>query len=349
MKGKILHVCNTDKFIPPFISFIENNIGLEGHLFYLIGDHDRYPVTQNSSVEKVPAGAFNHFYGYIKLAFYMQAADKIILHGLSKKKIEQLLFFMPWVLKKCYWIIWGNDLYQYKLARHKKSWKKREFFRRPVIRKMGHLVTYVKGDVALAREWYGAEGEYHECLAYPSNLYKEHQGRSNAGDGRVNIQVGNSADPSNQHAEAFAAIAPYKAQHLHLYVPLSYGSKKNAVDVEQQAHELFDGQVTLLKSFMPLEDYQALLESVDIAMFNHERQQAMGNIITLLGMGKTVYLRSGVAHKQLFDDLGVKCFDVNDFSLERLSREEKEENMLKIKAYFSKSRLTKQLKTIFAN
>lgn len=348
MKGKILHVCNTDKFIPPFISFIEENIGLDGHLFYLIGDHNRYPVTQNGSVEKVPVGAFSHFYGYIKLACYMHTADKIILHGLSKKKIEQLLFLMPWVLKKCYWIIWGSDLYQYKTARHKKGWKKREFFRRPVIRKMGHLVTYVEGDVALARKWYGAEGQYHECLAYPSNLYKEHAGQGKKSK-CINIQVGNSSDPSNNHLAVFEKIAPYATQDIHLYVPLSYGSKKNAAEVEQEAEDLFGSQVTLLKDFMPPEDYYTLLEAVDIAVFNHERQQAMGNIITLLGMGKTVYLRNGVAHKRLFDELGVKCLDVSEFSLQSLNPEDKSNNMQRVRAYFSKEKLVHQLKDIFAN
>lgn len=348
MKGKILHVCNTDKFIPSFISFVEENIGLDGHLFYLIGDHESYPVNQVESVEKVRSGAIFHLWGYIKLAFYMQAADKIVLHGLSKKKIEQLLFFMPWVLKKCYWIIWGSDLYQYKLARHKKSWKKREFFRRPVIKKMGHLVTYVEGDIALARKWYGAKGEYHECLAYPSNLYKEHAGQGKQGES-INIQVGNSSDPSNNHLAVFETIAPYKSHNIQLYVPLSYGSKKNAAEVEQQADALFGSRVTLLKDFMPPEDYYALLETVDIAVFNHERQQAMGNIITLLGMGKTVYLRNGVAHKQLFDELGVKCLDVDEFSLQPLSPEEQSSNMQRVRAYFSKDKLTHQLTDIFAN
>lgn len=349
MKGKVLHICNTDKFIPSFITFVEQHFGLDDHLFYLIGNHDEYPVVQKKGVEKVRSGALFHLWGYAKLSAYMQMADKILLHGLSKKKIEQLLFCMPWVLKKCYWIIWGSDLYQYKLARHKKGWKKREFFRRPVIKNMGHLVTYVAGDVALAREWYGAEGKYHECLAYPSNLYKEHQGGSKAAGGPINIQVGNSADPSNRHADVFAAIAPYTTQNIHLYVPLSYGSRSNAAEVEGHVKALFGDHATLLKDFMPPKDYYALLETIDIAVFNHERQQAMGNIITLLGMGKTVYLRHGVAHKQLFDDLGITCLNVEDFSLQPLSVESQRRNTQRIRAYFSREKLAQQLNNIFSN
>lgn len=346
MKGKILHVCNTDKFIPGFISFVEEHIGLDDHLFFLIGDHDQYPVRQTRSVEKVSQGALSHLLGYARLAFYMHRAERIILHGLSKKKIEQLLFCMPWVLKKCYWLIWGSDLYLYKTARHKKGWKKREFFRRPVIRKMGHLVTYVEGDVALARQWYGAKGVYHECLIYPSNLYKEHGLKGTAED-TINIQVGNSSDPANNHADAFHKVAPYREQAIHLYVPLSYGNEKNAASVAEEGEAIFGEKITALRSFMPPSDYYRWLESIDIAVFNHDRQQAMGNIITLLGMGKTVYLREGVAHKALFDRLGIACFDVDDFSLERLSAEERAQNAGRVKAFFSRERLISQLRDIF--
>ncbi|WP_017429112.1 TDP-N-acetylfucosamine:lipid II N-acetylfucosaminyltransferase [Vreelandella jeotgali] len=346
MKSKILHVCNTDKFIPSFISFVEEYMGLDEHLFFLIGDHQQHPVRQTQSVEKIPQGALSHFLGYMRLAFYMHRAERIILHGLSKKKIEKLLFFMPWVLKKCYWLIWGSDLYLYKTARHKKGWKKREFFRRPVIKKMGHLVTYVEGDVALARQWYGAEGIYHECLIYPSNLYKAYKLEEKA-EGRINIQVGNSSDTANNHADAFDKIAPYKENDIHLYVPLSYGNAKNAVKVQQEGKVIFGKKVTALRDFLPLQEYYRILASIDIAVFNHKRQQAMGNIITLLGMGKTVYLREGVAHKELFDRLEIACFDVENFSLELLSAEEREKNVARVREVFSQERLINQLRDIF--
>lgn len=104
----------------------------------------------------------------------MQQADKIILHGSFNQHVVRLLFLMPRVLKKCYWVMWGGDLYVHKLGNHtSRRWKVNEFIRRPVIKNMGHLITYIKGDYALAREWYGARGNYQECFMYPSDLYKE--------------------------------------------------------------------------------------------------------------------------------------------------------------------------------
>jgi len=52
---RILHVCDLDKFIPPFIDFVEENFGLDNHFFWLNGDHDGYPVKQNQSNYKVKA------------------------------------------------------------------------------------------------------------------------------------------------------------------------------------------------------------------------------------------------------------------------------------------------------
>jgi len=38
-----------------------------------------------------------------------------------------------------------------------------------------------------------------------------------------------------------------------------------------------------LVDFIPFDEYLNLLAKVDIAIFNHKRQQTMGNITTLLG------------------------------------------------------------------
>ena len=42
---------------------------------------------------------------------------------------------------------------------------------------------------------------------------------------------------------------------------------------------------------LPLSDYLKILGKIDIAIFNHERQQAVGNITSLLGLGKKVYIK----------------------------------------------------------
>ncbi|WP_420230514.1 TDP-N-acetylfucosamine:lipid II N-acetylfucosaminyltransferase [Psychrobacter sp. ER1] len=157
----------------------------------------------------------------------MHQADKVILHSLVDISIVKLLFLSPWLLKKCYWVIWGNDLYTYKFDKRNRRWRVREVYRRPVIKKMGYLVTYMQGDINLAREWYGAQGEYKECLMYTSNIYKSVEIKKSA-NSQVSIQLGNSANSTNNHIEIIEKLARFEDNNFRVYTPLSYSDQNHA-------------------------------------------------------------------------------------------------------------------------
>lgn len=349
MSNKILHVCNLDKFIPPFIDFIEENFDLGMHFFWLNYDHKRYPVMQTSNVYKVKEGKRNKVRGYLALFNRMLHAEKIILHGLFNNKIILFLWVMPWLLKKCYWVVWGGDLYSYQLSKRDFKWYSREFFRRPVIRNMGHLVTYIPGDVELAREWYGAQGEYCECLMYLSNIVSPEvlkvTAQSNNNEGQLNVLVGNSADPSNNHIEALEKLLPYREQNIKIYVPLSYGDKIYAQKIIDKGNEWFGDKFYPITYFMDFNKYLELLKCIDIAIFNHKRQQGMGNIITLLGLGKKVYMRSDITPWAFFKEKDIKVYDVADINLLELQVNQK--NQFLVNSYFSYENCRNQLLDLF--
>jgi len=98
---------------------------------------------------------------------------------------------------------------------------------------------------------------------------------------------------------------------------------------------------------MPFEKYLEFLGEIDIAIFAHKRQQAMGNTITLLGLGKKVYMRSNITPWQLFKDIDVKVFDVDDIKINLIDEQTQKENQEKIKEYFSKENYLNQLKNLF--
>lgn len=346
MKNKIIHIAVGDKFLPPFIQFLKGNFDFSQHEFLLTTGMATNELTPEKNVYVAKRTVLSRFKHYFQAIIKIHQADKVILHGLFDIKLVFLLFFMPWLLKKCYWIIWGGDLYIYQLGERDSRWKRNEFFRRPVIRRMGHLVTYIKGDIELARKWYGAKGQHHECIMYLSNVYKELD-VSVKTTSTINIQVGNSADPSNNHIEALEKLLPYKNDDICIYAPLSYGSQEYAKKVIAQGKKWFGDKFIPLTDFMPFEEYLRFLGNIDIAFFNHKRQQALGNAITLLGLGKKVYIRSGLTQTKLFNDLGVKVFDVNDFHLGLLGGEDSFANSKKIKSYFSEKSLKGQLAVIF--
>ena len=73
----------------------------------------------------------------------------------------------------------------------------------------------------------------------------------------------------------------------------------------------------------------------------------MGNIITLLGLGKKVYMRNDITSWDMFKDSSIDVFDLENFNLDTLEGEVKNKNMKKIKEYYSKENLKKQLGKIF--
>ena len=340
----IAHIAVGDKFIEPFIQFIENHFDSKDHLF-LISPMALYKVKPRSNVVMLDErmGRLRKMAEWSKA---MNKADKIILHGLFDIRIINLLCLQPWLLKKCYWVMWGGDLYHYKLRGRGIRSDIQEAKRAFVIKRMGHLVTYIKGDYELAQKWYGAKGEYHNCLMYPSNLYKEYAMPPKQGDA-INILVGNSADPTNSHVEIFEKLKPYRDQNIQIVCPLSYGPIEYAERIAELGKELFGDKFTPLIDFMPFEKYLEFLGKIDIAVFAHKRQQAMGNMTTLLGLGKKVYLRSDVTPWEFYSKLGVKVFDVDGLELLPIHKDEATRNRQIVAGNFSHDALVAQLREIF--
>ncbi|MBK5477883.1 TDP-N-acetylfucosamine:lipid II N-acetylfucosaminyltransferase [Pseudomonas sp. TH21] len=238
----------------------------------------------------------------------------------------------------------GGDLYQYNEPRNRK-WTVMEFFRRPVIRSLAHIVTYIPGDYELAVKWYGAKAAYHECVMYPSNVFVGDV-VSEKGSEVICVQAGNSADPGNYHFEILDKLSAYKGA-VEVFVPLSYGDEESARQVIDYGAEVFGGNFHALTKLMSFEEYMSYLSKVDIAIFNHRRQQAMGNTISLLGMGKKVFIRSDVTPWRLFVSQGLIIGDVENFDLSLLTPDEARYNSDIIRETYSFDRLYSQWKGVF--
>ena len=342
----ILHVAALDKFIPPFIDFLSKHFDLTQHRFWLKGDRDRYQYQDTPNIYQLKSGLLGTLIGYQRLVVDLHKAKKIIIHGLFDPRILLILSGMPWLLQKCYWIIWGGDLYARKNKEKDWRWVLKEILRKIVIKKMGHLVTYIEGDVKLARDWYGATGKYHECLVYTSNLYSDLSTTTSVRE-TTNIQVGNSADPSNNHIEALEKLLPYKDFDIKIYVPLSYGDQKHASTVIKKGSDWFGEKFIPLTEFMPFNEYLKILGDIDIAIFNHKRQQAMGNTITLLGLGKKVFLRSDVTPWEMFKEKKIFVYDIDRINISKIDYKISKKNQESIRNNFSTGKLEAQLKNIF--
>lgn len=354
MLKKNIHISLNDKFMNAYINFIKENFSLMTHDFFLI-----YGVEYIEPIKHRNVYFFNqpknrilfylktiyiYFFLYIKLLF----ANKIILHSLSNNYTIFFLFLNPWFLRKCNWIIWGGDLYSFE-ERNYLSIKNRIFYKIEdyVKGNLGYYSTVVEGDYKLAQKYYGAKGIYYKGFNYPSNLYKKIKLEDNK-DEVLNIQIGNSAYKTNNHLEILNKLEKFKKNEIRLFCILSYGDKEWAKEVIKYGQEKFGEKFIPILDFMQFDEYMKFISKIDIAIFAHDRQQGVGNIVSLLSMRKTIYIKKDVTTYEMLKEKGIKILDFNELSnLEPLSIEVRKSNEEIIKREFSKEKLKENLARSF--
>jgi dTDP-N-acetylfucosamine:lipid II N-acetylfucosaminyltransferase len=345
-KTMIVHYSLAEKFTEPFIDFVERHFDRDEH-FFIIAETGAFHTTPRPNVICLPKSITERR----KLAVliqYFNNADKVILHGLFDRTLLICYALQPWLLERSYWVIWGGDLYVYRHQRLGIRSRLGGKLRSYVIKRFGHLVTFVRGDYELARRWYGATGIYHECYLYPSNIFNNTIG-SGEQKGAINVLLGNSADPTNKHLEVLEKLQRFVDFPIRIYCPLSYGDRDYADEVARAGSQAFGERFVALRQFMPFEEYLALLGEIDIAVFAHERQQAMGNTITLLGLGKKVFMRKDVSQWALFSEMGIMVFDVDLLDVSPMETSAAENNRAIVTQQFSESNLKKQWQDIFGS
>lgn len=126
-----------------------------------------------------------------------------------------------------------------------------------------------------------------------------------------NILLGNSASATNNHLEAIDLLKSADLKEGKVIIPLSYGKPKYADAVENYAHQQLGDRVQVLRDFMPLEQYNELISGCGYVFMNHNRSQAMGNLITSLYIGARVFVNDTDAYRY-FKNLGCHIFLVDE-------------------------------------
>ncbi|MBU3134093.1 TDP-N-acetylfucosamine:lipid II N-acetylfucosaminyltransferase [Clostridium gasigenes] len=344
----IVHLFQQEKFTVPFIKFLNKNFDIEENMFLIYGDNNAYKkddVEQYKNIEYI-----NGKRDIVKLLKKIYIAEKIILHSLFIPNwILVVLSLNKRLLNKCNWVIWGGDLYDYKFRDINLKSNIRELLRRYIIKNIGGFITHIKGDYELAKLWYGAKGEYFYSFMYPSNVYKEYDLSNIKKDSDcLCIQIGNSADPTNNHIEILNKLKCYCEKNIRIICPISYGNVEYRKKVIKEGIRLFGDKFNPITDFMPFEEYLEMLAKVDVAIFNHQRQQAVGNITTLLGLGKKVYIRDDITTWDFCREHGLKVYKSNDDNLDiydTMTNEEQEQNRNNVREDFS----TENLKVCWEN
>lgn len=356
-KQKITHIISKSEntiyvITNPFIDFINKNFDNENHEFVIVNDTTPpSEIMKNKNVTAIDIRKRDDFKSLINR---MRKSDKIIFHSIYPLTTLHLikLVLKPSILNKSFWAIWGGDLYRY--AGKKLDVKKRFKYHinKMFISRLAGIITHIYGDYELAKKLYGTSAKYYYSFMYPSNTFKNHTANyKKSGKKNVyHVQVGNSADPTNNHIEILEKLRKYKDRNIEIFCPLAYGSIKYKEKVIKLGSEIFGDKFKAITEIVPYNEYLNYLSKIDIAIFNHKRQQAIGNITTLLGLGKKVYIREEITTWKFCTDHDLKVYSSNgnfeDIFVE-MDDEIKQMNIKNVKNKFSEEKLVEDWNTIF--
>ena len=271
----------------------------------------------------------------LKMPVYLYRSDYIIIHGMFNKAVILALFLQPWLLKKCNWVVFGADIYIRNKKNKSLTDKVFEWMKRRIAPKIPYISTFSDGDWKLVQDWYGAKGRNLKAsypLAACNAELVNSLDRSKKQKDCIDIIIGNSATATNQHCQALDMLKQFKDENIRIHLPLNYGLG----DYQAYAKKVTDYAVSIFGSekVVPLteklsgEEYLKYLNSMDVGLYNNDRQQAMGNITQMVLCGAKVYIRRDTNMWEHYRHLGCQLHDIEEISgydsIDALIREDAE-------------------------
>ena len=142
-----------------------------------------------------------------------------------------------------------------------------------------------------------------------------------------NILIGNSATPENNHLDTFKILRDMDLRDRKLICPLSYGDSGYAKYISNIGSLYFGENFHPISEFMPIDNYRNMLKSCSVAIMNHLRQQALGNIIMMLYMGAKVFLNKESPVYSFFKKQGAKIYSTDELCTEEINTKLKDEDI----------------------
>lgn len=299
MSQKYIHIMYNEKFISAYIEFINKNFNMNKHKFLVIdGDKkfDKYNIFAQNVEYKEISSKRNKIIKLLSIYIYLikefRNSEKIYLHSLFDKKVILFLFLFRKYLKKSNWIIWGGDIYCYEKRKKELKYKIWYYIEDYVKKNIGYVSTLVPEDYEIAKKYYKINGKYKRAIYI---LDKPNFKIENKVKEEIYIQIGNSADPSNNHKEILDILRKFKDEKIKIFAILSYGDKNYGKEVAKYGKDIFGDRFIPVFEFLPLEKYWKYISNIDILIFNHKRQQGLGNINMLCYLEKKIYLRNDIS------------------------------------------------------
>lgn len=301
--------------------------------------------------------------------------DRLILHSYFFSHLKD--FFK--ILSKdipVVWMFWGGDGYSF--SANTKQWflpltwkwisdnriKNVNFFRgrirqmlfykqdilqswltKRLIKRANICATWVKHDFEMVRHINPKMTfSYYSYFTYQQLVFS---GLDSVAPDYDRLWLGNSATDTNNHLDAIQYLYDIKWPGK-IIVPLSYGSRYYAECIISFGKKFFGDRFIPILDLLPLAEYQALMNSCGIVWMNHIRQQAAGNIIAALYLGKAVIMNTENNMFKSLRDMNIQFAEKEQLiALKNIMNQEFSGNAEIIRSFFSEEYIIDSLNKLY--
>ena len=330
-KPLIVHIVFNDKFTQGYISFMKIAFSQLDHIFIIKTPQ----LFEDNQKDIFYFENYKQIYKDKQIIEKLESADKIIISGIFYP-VDNILKAGSDITHKVYLHFWGGDFYSlrkcFSFGAPVKSAKKiiKKYYLKKLVANAAGVINLIPEDYIELCKILNVEPGNHfiaPMCGDPSKKVDIDKYKANyTPSDKVRIILGNSATITNNHIEALKKLAHIK-DNIQVYCPLSYGDSKYAQKVIYAGKKLLGDSFIPLLDYMNKDDYWQLLYNCDIGVFNLDRQQALGNINTLLQFQKKVFLRKDSPLYNYYHRLGIETYDlsvIDDMSIEKLKEKDVE-------------------------
>ncbi|MGF0066306.1 TDP-N-acetylfucosamine:lipid II N-acetylfucosaminyltransferase [Lachnospiraceae bacterium SGI.085] len=349
----ILHIFPYEKFTQDYIERVNNLYDSREHEYWIYGEKEKNEIHTVNGENVVFEDDIKEN-PYLELRKHILKSDKVIVHSLffGMKKLLWLTIIELFHPDKFFWNIWGGDLYNEYWNRNESiKAKLRENIKKCFIRNL-RAVGYIRGDYEFLKEHYKTKAKFY-IASYSYDFFVPQVNAKREDKKTVNILLGNSATKECRYDEMIEQLKEYKDYPINIKCVLSYPTKNEEYrnHVIEHGKSVFGDKFIPLVDFMNYDDYTKMLAGIDVAIFNHNRQQALGNIASLLYLGKRVFINPDNACKSYFEDIGAIIYSTEELTEKEICKKDNTEmkkiNQKAIDDFFSDEQFKKRWDKIF--
>lgn len=243
--------------------------------------------------------------------------------------------------------IYKLPYYIYDSFKHSREIKKKYRHKLATLERLDYIVTpkNAHAEVNFIRKLYPtchakhAIGDYDQNVDLAGGVEYDFEDKSGK---PLNILLGNSADPMNNHMDALKYLRNKRFANCKIFCPLSYGVEEYKEYITNWLKKTLEDRFVPLYSYMMREEYIKFLTTIDVVVMNHNRQQASGNIISALVLGKPVFMKKRSVLYSMLKDINIHhVYDINE--LKKLNIDK-----IRLQAYMERDETLKKISNAFS-